>query len=65
MMISMISYSRSHDSAYIAAIWSLYLKAYGLPARACDALHALGITMSHTWGAKAFSALATNASKET
>ena len=50
----MLAFSRSHDSCVITIAWSIYLKACGLSARAFDALHALGLTMSHRWACEAF-----------
>ncbi|CDO73373.1 hypothetical protein BN946_scf185013.g6 [Trametes cinnabarina] len=57
-IISMLSYARSHDSCVLTMIWSIYLKACGLSARAFDALHMLGLTMSHKWTATAFGQIA-------
>lgn len=54
----MLAYSRSHESAVLTMAWSIYLKACGLSARAFDALHTLGLTMSHTWTADAFRKIA-------
>ncbi|OJT15551.1 hypothetical protein TRAPUB_6526 [Trametes pubescens] len=53
-IISTLSYARSHDSCLLTMVWSIYLKACGLSARAFDALHLLGLTMSHKWTASAF-----------
>ncbi|KAK7031818.1 hypothetical protein R3P38DRAFT_3507985 [Favolaschia claudopus] len=53
-MISQAQYSRSNRRGRIAKLWSIYLKACGLSARAFDALHVLGILMSHRWTAEAF-----------
>ncbi|EIW55822.1 uncharacterized protein TRAVEDRAFT_129435 [Trametes versicolor FP-101664 SS1] len=64
-VISMLAYSRSHDSSRLTMIWSIFLKACGLPARAFDALHALGITMSHKWTTNAFQTVAKNAKIDT
>lgn len=54
----MLAYSRSSHSSTLTIVWSIYLKACGLSARAFDALHALGLTMSHKWTADAFSKIA-------
>ncbi|CDO71975.1 hypothetical protein BN946_scf184943.g9 [Trametes cinnabarina] len=48
-VITMLAYLRSHNSSRLTMLWSIFLKACGLPARAFDALHALGITMSYKW----------------
>ena len=45
--------------------WAIYLKACGLSARAFDALHALGLTMSHRWTCEAFTRIARAAKAET
>lgn len=61
----MMSYSRSHDVSRVIEIWSIYLKSCGLAARAFDALHALGLTMSHKWAAEAYSKISKAAREET
>ncbi|RDX45838.1 hypothetical protein OH76DRAFT_1457458 [Lentinus brumalis] len=64
-VISMLAYSRSHDSSIITMSWSIYLKACGLSARAFDALHALGLTMSHKWTCEAFKKISEAAKRAT
>ncbi len=64
-IISMLAYSRSHDSCALTIIWSIYLKACRLLARAFNTLHALGITMSHKWTAEAFKKIARTAKAHT
>ncbi|KAH9847961.1 hypothetical protein C2E23DRAFT_871531 [Lenzites betulinus] len=64
-IISMLSYSRSHDSCLLTVIWSIYLKACGLSARSFDALHALGFTMSHKWAANTFAKISMQESATT
>lgn len=61
MIIVMLSYTRSHFRSRITIVWSIYLKACGLSARAFDALHSLGITMSHKWTANAIGKLSHDA----
>ncbi|KAI0668429.1 hypothetical protein C8Q78DRAFT_1098590 [Trametes maxima] len=56
-IISMLAYSRSHDSCLLTVVWTIYLKSCGLPARSFDALHALGITMSHKWASEAYATI--------
>ncbi|KAF8224943.1 hypothetical protein L208DRAFT_450489 [Tricholoma matsutake] len=53
-MVSQVQYTRSHRHGHLAKLWAVYLKACGLSARAFDAIHALGITMSHKWAANAY-----------
>ncbi|KAK7018290.1 hypothetical protein R3P38DRAFT_2715514 [Favolaschia claudopus] len=60
-LISQMQYSRSNRRGRIAKLWSIYLKACGLSARAFDALHALGILMSHKWTAEALETLSDRA----
>ncbi|KAJ7159879.1 hypothetical protein C8R43DRAFT_1124238 [Mycena crocata] len=60
-MISQVHYSRSNRRGRVAKIWSIYLRACGLSARAFDALHALGIVMSHKWTANAVGTLSDRA----
>ncbi|KAH9916714.1 uncharacterized protein BXZ73DRAFT_53621 [Epithele typhae] len=64
MNIVMMSYSRSSHVSRVNRWWSVYLKLCGLSARAFDALHALGITMSHKWTANAFMKIANAAKAE-
>ncbi|KAI0350254.1 hypothetical protein OH77DRAFT_1573825 [Trametes cingulata] len=64
-VIIMLAYSRSQASSRLTMIWSIFLKACGLSARAFDALHGLGITMSHKWTAEAFKAIAKTAKADT
>ncbi|KAH7910138.1 hypothetical protein BJ138DRAFT_1009422 [Hygrophoropsis aurantiaca] len=63
-ILSQCQYTRSHHRGKIAKIWALYLKACGLSARAFDALHALGVVMSHKWAANAYGDLSKNAMDE-
>jgi hypothetical protein len=60
-IISQCQYTRSHRRGRIAKVWSLYLKACGLSARAFDAIHSLGISMSHKWAANAYGHLSERA----
>ncbi|KAI0363576.1 hypothetical protein BV20DRAFT_1057947 [Pilatotrama ljubarskyi] len=64
-IITMLAYSRSHASSRLTMIWSIFLKACGIPARAFDTLHALGLTMSHKWTADAFTSIAKSAKADT
>ncbi|KAI9059966.1 hypothetical protein FKP32DRAFT_1613962 [Trametes sanguinea] len=57
-IMMMLVYSRSHDCCLLKMLWSIYLKACGLSARAFDALHMLGLTMSHKWTANVFAQIA-------
>ncbi|KAJ7863951.1 hypothetical protein B0H14DRAFT_2574605 [Mycena olivaceomarginata] len=56
-MISQIQFTRSNQCGRVTKLWSIYLKACGLSARAFDTLHALGILMSHKWTANAYGTL--------
>ncbi|KAJ7785521.1 hypothetical protein B0H14DRAFT_3584045 [Mycena olivaceomarginata] len=60
-MISQAHYTRSNRRGRVPKIWSIYLKACGLSARAFDALHALGVLMSHKWTSNAVGTLSTRA----
>ncbi|KAJ7849914.1 hypothetical protein B0H13DRAFT_1905974 [Mycena leptocephala] len=64
-IISQIQYTRSHRRGRVPKLWAIYLKACGLSARAFDALHALGIVMSHKWTANAFGTMSGRAMEET
>ncbi|KAF7318671.1 hypothetical protein HMN09_00378800 [Mycena chlorophos] len=60
-MISQAQYTRSNRRAQIAKLWSLYLKACSVPVRAFDALHAIGLVMSHKWTVEALKKLSDTA----
>ncbi|KAF8878326.1 hypothetical protein BD779DRAFT_1447822 [Infundibulicybe gibba] len=60
-MISQCQYTRSHRRGRIAKLWAIYLKACGTSARAFDAIHTLGLTMSHKWTSNAYRTLSKHA----
>ncbi|KAF4618782.1 hypothetical protein D9613_009771 [Agrocybe pediades] len=62
--IAQMQYSRSRHQNKFQKVWSMYFKACGLSARAFDAVHALGLTMSHKWAANAYGILSDRAMKE-
>jgi hypothetical protein len=62
--IAQFQYSRSHDRNRFQKLWAIYLKACGLSARAFDAIHVLGLTMSHKWAANAYGVLSERAMQE-
>lgn len=49
MVISMLSYTRSHHQSRFQKLFAIYLKFRGLSAKGFDTLHALALTMSHKW----------------
>lgn len=49
MLISMLTFSRSHSNSKLPKLLTVYFKSCGLAAKAFDTLHALGITMSQKW----------------
>ncbi|KIM73719.1 hypothetical protein PILCRDRAFT_92920 [Piloderma croceum F 1598] len=49
MVISMLSYPRSHHQNRFQKLFAIYLKFRGLSAKGFDTLHALALTMSHKW----------------
>ncbi|KAG1724660.1 hypothetical protein EDB19DRAFT_1644419 [Suillus lakei] len=63
-LISQAQYTRSHRRGHVTKLWAIYLKACGLSARAFDALHGLGIVMSHKWAANAYGSLSSHAMEE-
>ena len=63
-MVSQIQYTRSHRRGRLPKLWAIYLKSCGLSARAFDAIHSLGITMSHKWAANAYGTLSELKMKE-
>ena len=62
--IAQFQYSRSHHRNHFQKLWAIYLKACGLNARAFDAIHVLGLTMSHKWAANAYGILSERAMQE-
>ncbi len=64
MVIAMLSYSRSHHHNLLQKAFAVYFKFRGLSAKAFDALHALGITMSHKWTANAVDRISEKAMSE-
>ncbi|KAF8153869.1 hypothetical protein B0H34DRAFT_753337 [Crassisporium funariophilum] len=62
--IAQMQYSRSHHRNRFQKIWAIYLKACGLSARAFDAIHALGLTMSHKWASNAYGILSDRSMQE-
>ncbi|KAF8316197.1 hypothetical protein F5887DRAFT_1066774 [Amanita rubescens] len=63
-MISQCHYTRSYRRGRLAKAWGIYLKACGMSARAFDAVHSLGLTMSHKWTADALRTLSASALEE-
>jgi hypothetical protein len=53
MIISMLSYTRSHNRNRFQKLFAIYLKFKGLSAKGFDTLHALALTMSFKWTGKA------------
>ncbi|THV03254.1 hypothetical protein K435DRAFT_852138 [Dendrothele bispora CBS 962.96] len=49
IVISMLSYSRSHARNRLQKLFGIYFKFHGTTAKAQDVLHAFGFTMSHKW----------------
>jgi hypothetical protein len=62
--IAQFQYSRTHHRNRFQKIWAIYVKACGLSTRAFDAIHALGLTMSHKWAANAYGILSEKAMQE-
>ncbi|KAJ3818577.1 hypothetical protein F5880DRAFT_1682852 [Lentinula raphanica] len=60
-IFSQLQYTRSSCRGRIAKLWAIYLKSCGLSARAFDAVHSLGLCMSHRWAANAFTVLSEQA----
>ena len=42
-------YSHSKNRSRLQKLWAVYLKACGISARAFDAIHSIGVSMSHRW----------------
>ncbi|KAK0479278.1 hypothetical protein IW261DRAFT_1626799, partial [Armillaria novae-zelandiae] len=64
MIIAMLSYARSHHRNLLQKGFAIYFKFRGLSAKAFDALHALGVTMSHKWTANAVERISDKAMSE-
>ncbi|KAG1806164.1 uncharacterized protein BJ212DRAFT_1282726 [Suillus subaureus] len=63
-LILQAQYTRSHRWGRVTKLWAIYLKACGLSAHAFDALHRLGIVMSHKWAANVYGSLSSRAMEE-
>ncbi|TBU26765.1 hypothetical protein BD311DRAFT_779457 [Dichomitus squalens] len=61
MMISQLQYLRSRNLSAWTKPLTVFLKAKGTSAKALDLLHALGITMSHSWSVCAYSRISASA----
>ena len=64
MIISMLSYSRSHHRSRFQKLFAIYLKFRGLSAKGFDTLHALALTMSHKWTGNAVGRISKQAMEE-
>ncbi|THV04364.1 hypothetical protein K435DRAFT_961970 [Dendrothele bispora CBS 962.96] len=63
IIISILSYSRSHARNRLQKLFAIYFKFHGTTAKAQDMLHALGLTMSHKWTCNAVGDLSQHAIK--
>jgi hypothetical protein len=64
MIISMLSYTRSHRRARFQKMFAIYLKFRRLSAKGFDTLHALALTMSYKWTGNAVGRISHEAMKE-
>ncbi|KIL55562.1 hypothetical protein M378DRAFT_113742 [Amanita muscaria Koide BX008] len=64
MIISMLSYTRSHHRGRIQKLFAIYFKFRGLTAKGFDTLHALGLTMSHKWTCNAVGRISKSCTEE-
>lgn len=64
MVISMLSYARSHHRSRIQKLFAIYFKFRGLTAKGFDTLHALGLTMSHKWTCNAVGRISKSCTEE-
>ncbi|KAF8627584.1 hypothetical protein AX17_006157 [Amanita inopinata Kibby_2008] len=60
-IISQCQYSRSNRHGKLQKLWAIYLKACGPSARAFDAIHSVGLSMSHKWVSIAYGTLSEKA----
>ncbi|TBU21646.1 hypothetical protein BD311DRAFT_782804 [Dichomitus squalens] len=60
-IISQLQYLRSRTLSAWTKPLTVFLKAKGTSAKVLDLLHALGITMSHSWSVRAYSHISTSA----
>ncbi|KAI0634114.1 hypothetical protein C8Q77DRAFT_1056061 [Trametes polyzona] len=61
MLFSQLQYMRSRNATAWAKPLTIFLKAKGASARCIDLLHALGVTMSHSWSVRAYAGISRNA----
>ncbi|KAI0630349.1 hypothetical protein C8Q77DRAFT_1219914 [Trametes polyzona] len=59
-----LQYMRSHNAAAWIKPLTVFLKAKGASAKSLDLLHALGITMSHSWSVRAYAGMSEKSMKE-
>src|SRR6202050_1775704 len=64
MIISMLSYTRSHHRSRFQKLFAIYLKFRGLLAKGFYTPHALALTMSHKWTGNAVGRISKRAMEE-
>ena len=63
--MALCQYSRSKNRSRLQKLWAVYLKACGISARAFDAIHSIGVTMSHRWVLDAYATISADAMTRT
>ncbi|KAJ8481719.1 hypothetical protein ONZ51_g5810 [Trametes cubensis] len=64
MMFSQLQYMRSRNLTAWTKPLTVFLKSKGVSAKALDLLHALGISMSHSWSVRAFAGISAHAMED-
>ncbi|KAI0629150.1 hypothetical protein C8Q77DRAFT_1236530 [Trametes polyzona] len=64
MLFSQLQYMRSRNATAWIKPLTVFLKAKGTSAKSLDLLHALGITMSHSWSVRAYTGLSEKSMEE-
>ncbi|KAI0368261.1 hypothetical protein BV20DRAFT_1054231 [Pilatotrama ljubarskyi] len=64
MLFSQLQYMRSRNAAAWVKPLTVFLKAKGASAKSLDLLHTLRITMSHSWGMRAYAGISEKSMEE-
>ncbi|KAI0349259.1 hypothetical protein OH77DRAFT_1525815 [Trametes cingulata] len=64
MLFSQLQYMRSRNATAWVKPLTVFLKAKGASAKSLDLLHALGVTMSHSWSVRAYAGISEDAMKD-
>ncbi len=63
-IMAQCQYSCSKIRSRLQKLWAVYLKACGISARAFDAIHSIGVSMSHRWVLDAYATISADAMQQ-